>query len=271
LEALSIRYGENHPEVKRTRDELARARAQEAVAKAPAAPAQTQADDARNAPAKTIAAPADLAKSRQNPERAFDLGQAEERVVSLKSNITSLDHEIEAREADEQRIQQNINVLQGRLTRLPVREQELAKIARDYEISKANYKTLLDKSLSAEMATDMEHRQKSERFTVLDPARVPEKPTKPDRPVLAGAGCLIALALGMVLSFGIEAQKGAILGEWEFPGEVAILARLPFIEVQASSALESKHGRLRVALVSSAVIFVLGAVAAGLFFARRLL
>ena len=40
---------------------------------------------------------------------------------------------------------------------------------------KQNYQALLDKSFSIGMAADLEQKQKGERFTVLDPAQVPQK------------------------------------------------------------------------------------------------
>ena len=62
-----------------------------------------------------------------------------------------------------------IELYQARMEQLPVREQETAALTRDYEMSKTNYKSLLDKKLAAGMATDMEKRQQGERFTMLDP------------------------------------------------------------------------------------------------------
>ena len=222
LDMLRTKYGEDHPEMRRARAELAQLGAEQAqvhaVPSVPKPPAgDAKAADTKKDSEKAAVATAPFVRTRQTPEHEFNLGQAQERVVSLTSNIASLDNEIAARKGEDEKILQKIGGLQGKLGHLPVREQELAKITRDYEISKANYKTLLDKSLSAEMATDMEHRQKSERFTVLDPARVPERPTKPNRPLLGGAGSAAALGFGLLLCFGLEAQKGAFLGEWELP------------------------------------------------------
>ena len=101
---------------------------------------------------------------------------------------------------------------------------------RDYEISKANYKSLLDKKLAAGMASDMEHRQQGERFTLLDPARVPEKPVRPNRPLFSIIGCVVALILALAIGYAREATKNQILGEWEIAGDMPILGRVPFID-----------------------------------------
>jgi capsular polysaccharide biosynthesis protein len=55
------------------------------------------------------------------------------------------------------------------------------------------------------MATDLEVRQKGERFEVLDPAQVPFKPDRPNRPLFnlaaLGLGLLVALASALAREF----------------------------------------------------------------------
>jgi hypothetical protein len=115
-----------------------------------------------------------------------------------------------------------------------MREQELSELTRDYEISKEHYRSLLDKTFSAEMATELERRQQGERFTILDEARAPERPFKPNRLALmfaslvAGLGC----SIGMVLVR--EAVRGTIKAERELkallPATVSFLGSVPSIE-----------------------------------------
>ena len=109
----------------------------------------------------------------------------------------------------------------------------MAQITRDYEISKDNYKSLLDKKMAADMSLDMEQRQQSERFVVLDRAQLPEKPIAPNRRLLYAAGSGGSLLLALLVGFGTELRRNVLLGEWELPAGTAILARLPFIEVGA--------------------------------------
>jgi uncharacterized protein involved in exopolysaccharide biosynthesis len=156
--------------------------------------------------------------------------KARERVETLKTQIALADRELTTRDADRQQIRRMMAAYQARIEKLPLREQEMAGVTRDYEISKANYKSLLDKKLAAGMASDMEHRQQGERFTLLDPARVPEKPVRPNRPVFSIVGCLAALLLAFGIGFAREIKKNQILGEWEIVGDMPILGRVPFID-----------------------------------------
>jgi succinoglycan biosynthesis transport protein ExoP len=84
------------------------------------------------------------------------------------------------------------------------------------------------------MATEMEKNQKSERFTVLDSARVPEKPVRPDRLILSLIAWPLCLLLGAGIGYLVEFNKNVVLGEWELPSETPILGRVPRIVVRGT-------------------------------------
>jgi polysaccharide chain length determinant protein (PEP-CTERM system associated) len=223
------RYAPNHP------DAVALRRAIEAAI-----------EEERSSPPQTSPVPARVeTESTVASSNALQLEQARERIRTLKSEIAQTEKELTSRKAEQDSILKDIATYQERLGRLPLREQEMARLLRDYENSKSNYRMLLDKKLAAEMATDMEHRQKSERFTIVDPARAPANPVKPNRPFLNTAGCLLGLAVGVGLSLLLESRKAVLLGEWELPSGVAVLGRLPMVGILADSEAESKNSGFR--------------------------
>ena len=203
------------------------------------------------------------------------MAAARERVTGLKTQITAEYTDIQARTADEPRIAQEIATLQTRLEGLPIREQEMAKLNRDYEISKNNYKTLEGKKIEADTATDMENREKSERFTVLNPAAVPEIPIKPNRPLFDIIGSGASLIIGLLLAIALEVRHNKLLGEWELPKGTFVLGRLPFIDLSAATSQKKSGGRgtrkwLRRSVALSAALACLGVLAGVLVFWRRL-
>lgn len=187
----------------------------------------------------------DVIKLRAAIEAAKREEQLEDtKEAALKAEIAVTNKELEGRTAEQQRILRDIDQYQRRIEQVPAREQEMEQLTRDFQMSQENYKSLLDKKLAAEMALDMERRQQSERFTVLDRARVPEKPIKPKRPMLYAVGSGLALVLGLLVGFTAEMRRNVVLGEWELPQGITVLARLPYIEVSlASSAQEQKTGK----------------------------
>ena len=228
LDVLRARYLENHPDVIRLKVEIEKLKRSEQQQSATnsavsAASAKKLADAApRTQPSTLMREPPEIAHTR-------------EQVEGLRSQIRGSDKELQDSKAEQQRILRDLNMYQKRMERLPLREQEMAQITRDYEMSKENYKSLLDKKLAAEMALDMERRQQSERFTVLDRARVPEKPVKPNRRQLYAVGSGLALVLALIAGFSAEMRQDVVLGDWELPEGTVVLARLPYFEASPSS------------------------------------
>ena len=233
LEVLRGHYSDSHPDVIRMKAEIEKVKRTEDSRSVLNTAMELAASKSATSPAPTTKA---AVPSREPPE----ITRIRDQIATLRSQIRGSDKELEDRKAEQQRIMKDLGAYQARLEKLPVREQEMARITRDYEMSKENYKSLLDKKLAAEMALDMERRQQSERFTVLDRARLPEKPVKPNRPMLYGVGSGIALVLGLVVGFIAELRKNVVLGEWELPPDTPILARLPHIEVALSSQPKPK-------------------------------
>jgi len=165
--------------------------------------------------------------------RSAGLSQAllheRERMDALVAQRDVTDAEIQSLNKERKQVLSSVADNAQRMAKLPMREQQLLEINRDYEISKTNYQSLLDKELAAQMATQMELAAQSERFVTIDTARTPDKPVKPNRPLLCGVSAFGALLLALVLSVGREFKKNTLLGEWEFPKGVAILGRVPII------------------------------------------
>ena len=216
LQELTQRYTDDHPEVRQTRIELAQALADEA--KAVRAPVVD----------KTIAPV--LANDPVTAQLRAELDRQRERVSSTKTQLQVVEQEIKARNLEREQIRQQIVDYQNRVEKLPIREQQMAALTRDYETERSNYKSLLEKKNSADMASEMEHSQQSERFTIADPARVPTVPIRPKRPLSFGMGSLGGLALGLILGLAIELKKDVFLGEWEVPQHLAVLGRVSLSE-----------------------------------------
>lgn len=162
---------------------------------------------------------------------------------------------------EQSNIQAQFQGYQSKVDAVPLREQELSELTRDYEISKEHYRSLLDKTFSAEMATDLERRQQGERFTILDEARAPERPFKPNRLALMFASLVgsFGLSIGMIVIR--EALSGSIKAERELkmllPASVSFLGSVPSIETNAD-----RSGRRRLHVIAIAASLMACAVVA---------
>ena len=262
LALLRSRYSENHPDVIRMRNAVENLKRFEAEKRASNAAAAANSQSAEGGTTGKRPASTQL---RESPELAHTRNQ----LTGLKAQITGSDAELENRKAEQQRILRDLALYQRRIERLPVREQEMLQITRDYEMSKENYKSLLDKKMAAEMSLNMERRQQSERFVVLDRAQLPEKPIKPKKPLLYAGGSAAALLLALVLGFIAELRQNVFLGEWELPAGTPVLARLPYIAVpigpgQAKSKPRGWFHRRKELASATATALLLAKAVAGL-------
>jgi succinoglycan biosynthesis transport protein ExoP len=218
------RYLDDHPEVKRLKAELDRALAEEAQIEAarPKRPAAAESPRVVAETPRVIEAP----EPAEALPTAMDLTRDRERVTTTKTQIELLTTEIASRNAARGRIEKDIRDYQSRVESLPLREQQMAALSRDYDTSKANYRSLLDKKMSAEVSGEMEKEQQSERFAIADPARIPTKPVKPRRLLYCGIAAVLALALCLGVVLLIELKKDVVLGEWELPSGMPVLGRI---------------------------------------------
>jgi polysaccharide biosynthesis transport protein len=228
IATLRLRYRDSHPEIQTLLQEqaaLEKAVKEEAAASAGNAPAA-----GGKKPSTAAAAAASMANSDPT------LLTEKEKAASLKSQIALTDQEIGDLEKRRVAVLRDVGAVQSRMDKLPMREQQLASLTRDYEASKANYKSLLDKKLAAEMAANMERWQKAERFVMLDVARVPEKPASPNGPVFMTGGFLLSLAMAAAVAFLLETRRNVFLGEWELPPGTVVVGRVPKMLVENPQA-----------------------------------
>jgi uncharacterized protein involved in exopolysaccharide biosynthesis len=228
LDNLRLRYANDHPEIKRLKAELA------------SLPPDTEPSGPSKQPAGTTAAQ-ELPPLPAAPSDTI-LNQRE-RVASLKAQLTMAAKEFETTNANRTRVLRDIDIYQSRINMLPFREQEMATLTRDYETAKANYKSLLDKKLSAEMTTKMEQTQQGEKFTLIDPARVPHEPARPKRSLLNALGIILSLAISALVVVGRRLPKDIMLGEWELTPGVVILGRVPHIKIPKANLATLAPGR----------------------------
>jgi polysaccharide biosynthesis transport protein len=255
LTLMAPKYGPNHPEVKRMKMEIEQAKAAEAKiaelgltgvaapAVADSAPPDANQSDANAntsdankedaivatpATPDTAAQPAVAAPKPIRRERP-EITQARERIRTLKAEVEKYDKQIAQLDEEDGRLVKEIGEANERLNDVPVREQEITQLGRDHGAFESEYNSLRGKSEQAKISTEMELRQKSERFQLNDPAHVPSKPISPNRMSLDFGGVVVGLVLGLVYAFAQEFRKNRLLGAWELPEDVMVLAQVPRI------------------------------------------
>jgi polysaccharide chain length determinant protein (PEP-CTERM system associated) len=235
LATAQTRYTENHPDVIDLKRKIANLepRVKEILAKQKAEVAKERAE--REARLRDLRArnEADTVQ-----ELAPDMDPAAERLLTqYNDQYNETQIETKRLRAEEKNLKEQIAIYQKRIEETPKREQELALLTRDYDLLRANYQSLLDKRMQAQMAQNLERKQQGEQFRVLDPARIPEKPIKPDRNKILMMGVVLGLAVG----FGLAWFRESLDRSFHTVAEVESYLGIPVIATLSN--LREEKGR----------------------------
>jgi len=139
--------------------------------------------------------------------------------------------EIRNLQLDIAKLNREIERYQERVEKTPQREQELLSFNRDYDNIQESYNSLLNRKLEAEIAVNMEKKQKGEQFRIVDRAALPRKPVFPDMKKLFLLSAAAGLGLGAGLIFLLEFLNNSLKQPKDYESELglAVLATIPKI------------------------------------------
>jgi polysaccharide chain length determinant protein (PEP-CTERM system associated) len=161
------------------------------------------------------------------------------RVVDARIQV--LDKERERLLGEQSAIKERLNSYQAKVDAVPLRQEQLSSLTRDYETAREHYRSLLEKHYSAQMASELESKQDADRFEVLDPATSPDHPTAPNRRLLCALSVFFALIGGLVAAFCREQIDNSIKSDVDLleilPAELELLG-----VVSRIYAIEPAHG-----------------------------
>lgn len=153
-----------------------------------------------------------------------------------KTQLTLIDREIQRLKKEEEKTRSMIALYQSRIDNTPMRELALSAMLREFGNLNDTYQTLLKKNTEAQQAENLERRQKGEQFRIIDPARIPEKPFKPDVFKVALIGLVLGLGSGLGLVFLREQLDHSFRDaeDVETVLGLKVLANIPKIEQEAA-------------------------------------
>lgn len=156
-------------------------------------------------------------------------------LLVTQAQLASTTNEIRRLEERRVDLERRIQLISQRVEETPRTEQELATLTRDYNKLQENYTSLLTKELDAQMSGRLEERWKGERFRMLDPAHLPEKPDFPRPPLFIGGGIMLGLAAGLAAAMAFEFIDSTVksVEDLQKLQTHPVLARIPHLEGMA--------------------------------------
>jgi uncharacterized protein involved in exopolysaccharide biosynthesis len=184
--------------------------------------------------------------------------------TAVTVRLQLIDRESKRLTDDQKRITDQMASYRAKVDAVPVREQQMAELNRNYSVSKDHYQSLLDKTFSAGMAADLEKKQQAEHFTILDLAQVPEKPFKPKRSLMFMAVFFGAFGMSLGLAYLKDMMNNTLKIERELrailPASVPLLAAVPQLE-----AASDRRRSVRFAVIAVVITLIGCALEAGLY------
>ena len=225
LMQLQARYTDDHPDVIKTKADIAEVKK-------------------RLAEANNAASNATDTTQRANTSEPPEIRQ-------LRLQIHQYENVIAQAAGDQKRLQNQIQLYQAHTAMAPAIEEEYKSKTRDYDNALNLYRDLLTKKSSLDLAANMENAQQGEQMNVVDPATLPSEPSFPNRWIFAGGGLGAGLVLGVGLALWLEIRDRSIRTEKDAAAamDLPLLVSVPWVSdeepggVNGGSARRSFWGR----------------------------
>ncbi len=144
-------------------------------------------------------------------------------------------------------------ILSARIAATPRVEQKYRAMTLERDNIRIKYDDLMQKYMEAKVAQGLEKEQKGERFTLIDPALMPEKPVKPNRPAIALIGAVLGIGAGIGLAALVEFTDDAVRDPdmLSRSTSIPVLSAIPDIETAKEQAAKK---RKRVMLILTVLL-----------------
>ena len=133
---------------------------------------------------------------------------------------------------------------QARLNLVPVREQQLQQIHRDYDTNGKDYEDLEKKQMESRLTATLEQDQQGQHFRLVDAPTLPVTPSSPKRMKICLGGLVGGLAFGIGLAFFVDLRKHVFYNERSLVEEFAVPLALSIPLVRTPSERRARVGRL---------------------------
>jgi polysaccharide biosynthesis transport protein len=213
---LSALYTENHPDVKAAKRKV------EGLEQATAAEAS---------PTPT---PTSGAKRSTSASGNVVLARMDRRIAGMRDRLKVM-------EAQRSQLRGRLGEMDVALGKSPQVERGLAGLTRDYQNAQKKYEEIVAKKMTAQVAENLEEDQKAERFAVLEPPSLPDRPVKPDRRKLLAFSLILAMVTPVGLVSVMETLHGTVRGVGQIS---AILGQKPLVTIPlipVAAELESRR------------------------------
>jgi polysaccharide chain length determinant protein (PEP-CTERM system associated) len=231
LDELLLRFTDKHPDVVSTRQALSELKSRQ----------QLELDAFRRGDTAAIAM-SGLASNPVYQSIQVQLNQTDVEIAALRGEL-----------ADHRRVEADLRRL---LNTAPAVEAEFARLARDYDVNRAQYTSLLERLEKAKLSDNASETGMA-NFDIIEPPNAATQPISPKRPLLLLASLFLALGIGVGVAWLLTQLKPVFTSS----SAVTAATGLQVFGVVSAAQTAQSEQAARIRLMK------LGIAAAGLFVA----
>jgi len=195
-----------------------------------------------------------LSSSENGSVQGGAAGSHAEMLVQAKISATK--SKISSYQKQQNKSQQRIKLLQERILNTPQVELGFKVLERDYENVKGEYEELKAKASDAQLSQSMEEQSKAERFLLLEPPLLAEKPVRPNRTKILLMGLILSLGGGLGAVFLREDMDKSIRGSLHLVRIIkdTPLITIPYIETKEDIAKQKRKTIVTIVVVVCVIL-----------------
>ncbi len=178
--------------------------------------------------------------------------------LTLQAQLAGIKSEVQSLTVQREQLKTKLTDYEKRLQQTPDVERRYLVLNRDYENSVRRYQELTAKQNVAEVGQELEKERKGERFSLIDPPQLPEKPLKPNRPAIIILGFLLSIGSGLGFATVAESMDSSVRG---VRGVMSVLESpplsvIPYLPNSEDLAQAQKTRKIIITFVASSFVLL---------------
>lgn len=180
--------------------------------------------------------------------------------VQLQAQLASDAVELAALDDKERDLRTKLAAIDERLAETPSVEAEYDALARDLDNARLKYRDVSAKQMEAVTAENLEMDSKAERFTLIEPPLLPQRPISPNRGLIFFFGLVLAIGSGLGIVVLREAVDASVSGprELQWLTGTVPLGVIPAIVTRDDLRQRARRRRRAAATAAAALLLLVG-------------
>lgn len=178
--------------------------------------------------------------------------------LQLQSEMRLADVELGNIQTLRTKLAESISKIERNVSQTNQVERGYNDLMRDLDNHKEKYRELKAKYLDAKLALTLEEEQKAEKFSLLEPPRVPDKPEKPNRIKIIFMGFALSIGGGLGAGYLMEMMDNSIRGHKTVLNitEEEPLVVIPYL-VNDEDLARTRKNKINFAIIALVIFLVL--------------